>query len=73
MVKLWKLKKEKLRLLTILLVSNIVKNLNVSRYSDFDPTIENVKDPTFKTIHKYKKHPRILVIRTKSKWPIEIE
>ena len=33
---------------------NIVKNLNTSQYSDFDPIIENVK-----------KHPSILVIRTK--------
>ena len=44
---------------------NIVKNLNISQYSDFDPIIENVKDPTLKTILKYKKHPSILAIRTK--------
>ena len=25
-------------------VGNIVKNLNISQYSDFDPIIENVKD-----------------------------
>ena len=29
---------------------NIVKNLNISRYSDYDPIIENVKDPTLKAI-----------------------
>ena len=45
---------------------NIVKNLNISQYSDFDPIIENVKDPTLKAILKYKKHPSILAIRTKS-------
>ena len=28
---------------------NIVKNLNISQYSDFDPIIENVKDPTLKS------------------------
>ena len=44
---------------------NIVKNLNISQYSDFDPIIENVKDPTLKAILKCEKHPSILVIRTK--------
>ena len=44
---------------------NIVKNLNISQYSDFDPIIENVKDPTVKAILKYEKHPSILAIRTK--------
>ena len=29
---------------------NILKNLNISQYSDFDPIIENVKDPTLKAI-----------------------
>ena len=36
---------------------NIVKNLNISQYSDFDPIIEHVKDPTLKAILKYKKTP----------------
>ena len=44
---------------------NIVKNLNIFQYSDFDPIIENVKDPTLKAILKYEKHPSILAIRTK--------
>ena len=44
---------------------NIVKNLNISQYSDFDPIIENVKDPTLKAVLKYEKHPSILVIRIK--------
>ena len=44
---------------------NIVKNLNISQYSDFDPIIEKVKDPTLKAILKYEKHPSILAIRTK--------
>ena len=43
----------------------IVKNLNISQYSDFDHIIENVKDPTLKAILKYEKHPSILAIRTK--------
>ena len=44
---------------------NIVKNLYISQYSDFDLIIENVKDPTLKAILKYKKHHTILAIRTK--------
>ena len=44
---------------------NIVKNLNIFQYSDFDPIIVNVKDPTLKAILKYEKHPSILAIRTK--------
>ena len=44
---------------------NIVKNFNISQYSDFDPIIENVKVPSLKVILKYKKHPSILAIRTK--------
>ena len=44
---------------------NIVKNLNISQYSNFDPIIENVKDPTSKAILKYEKHPNILAIRSK--------
>ena len=44
---------------------DIVKNLNISQYSDFDPSVENVKNPSLKAILKYKKHPSILVIRTK--------
>ena len=42
---------------------NIVKNLNISQYSDFDPIIEKDKDPTLKAILEYKKHPSILVLR----------
>ena len=44
---------------------NIVKNLNISQYSDFDPIKENVKDSTLKAFLKYEKHPSILAIRTK--------
>ena len=44
--------------------SNIVKNLNISRYSEFDPVTENVADPTLKAIFKYKDHPSILAIQS---------
>ena len=64
MVKLWKLKMELLRFLKTFFF-NIVKNLNISQYCDFDPTIENVKDPTLKAILKYEKHPSVLAIITK--------
>ena len=64
MVKLWKLKMEQLRFLKTFFF-NIVKNLNISQYCDFDPTIENVKDPTLKAILKYEKHPSVLAIITK--------
>ena len=40
--------------------SNIVKNLNISRYSEFDP----VTDPILKAIFKYKDHPSILAIQS---------
>ena len=38
---------------------NVVKNLNISWYSDFDPVTEKVKDPTLKAILKYEKQPNI--------------
>ena len=44
--------------------SNIVKNLNISRYSEFDPVTENIADPTLKAIFKYKEHPSILAIQS---------
>ena len=47
------------------LFGNIVKNVNISQYSDFDPIIENVKDLTIKGILRYKKHTSVLAIRTK--------
>ena len=37
--------------------SNIVKNLNISRYSEFDPVTENIADPP-------KDHPSILAIQS---------
>ena len=44
---------------------NIVTNLNISQYFDFDLIIENVKDQTLNAILKFKKHPSIVAIRTK--------
>ena len=42
---------------------NIVKNLEINQYSNFDPVINNVKDPTLRVILKYKDHPSILTIQ----------
>ena len=44
--------------------SNVVKNLNISRYSEFDPVTENTADPTLTAIFKYKDHPSILGIQS---------
>ena len=43
--------KEAPEVLTIFL-GNIVKNLNIFQYSDFDPIIENAEDPSLKGILK---------------------
>ena len=42
--------------------ANIIKNLNISQFSDFDSIAEKVKDSTLKAILKYKEHPSILAI-----------
>ena len=52
MVKLWKLKKKQLSFFNNFF-GNILKNLYISQYSDFDSIIENVNDPTLKAILKY--------------------
>ena len=36
---------------------NIVKKLNISRYSDFDSVIKSRTDPTLKAVFKHKGHP----------------
>ena len=50
---------------TVEVFDNIVKNLIISQYSDFDPIIINVKGPNLKYILKHKEHPSILAIRNK--------
>ena len=52
MVKLGKLKKKQLSIFNNFF-GNILKNLYISQYSDFDSIIENVNDPTLKAILKY--------------------
>ena len=44
--------------------SNIVKNLGIPDYDNFDPILENMKEPV---ILIYKNHPIILAIRYREK------
>ena len=37
-------------------LSNIVNNMNILRYSEFDSVTENIAAPIFKAIFKYKDH-----------------
>ena len=41
---------------------NMVKNLEINQYSNFDPVINHVKDPTLRAILKFKDQPTILAI-----------
>ena len=47
--------------------SNIVKKLEISKFNSNDSVTENINDPVFKTILKYKIHPNILAIQKYSK------
>ena len=47
--------------------SNIVKNIKIPQYSNFDPIAQNIEDPTLKALVKYKSHPSILTIQAKYK------
>ena len=42
--------------------SNRVKDLKIPEYENLNPIFENVKDPVFKAILKYKNHPSIIAI-----------
>ena len=46
---------------------NIVKNLKIPECENLDPNFENVKDPIFRAILKYKNHPSITAIKEKAK------
>ena len=46
---------------------NIVKSIEINQYSNFDPVINHVKDPTLRAILKYKDHPSILAIQNNCK------
>ena len=42
--------------------SNIVTNLKIPEYADYDPTANNISDPILKIIVRYRNHPTILTI-----------
>ena len=48
-------------------LSNIVQNLDISRYSNGEPLVSNTNDATLKAILKYRNHPSIIAIRGKCK------
>ena len=45
--------------------SNIVQSFRIPEYENLNPNLENVKDPVFKAILKYKNHPSIIAIKEK--------
>ena len=47
--------------------SNIVQDLNISRYSNNKPLVHNTNDATLKAIFKYRNHPSIIAIQNKCK------
>ena len=47
--------------------SNIVQNLEISRYSNDESLVSNTNDATLKAILKYRNHPSIIAIRRKCK------
>ena len=46
---------------------NIVKNLKIPGYKNLNSSIENIKDPVFRAILRFKKHPSIIAIKEKLK------
>ena len=47
--------------------SNIIKDLKILQYSNFDPIAQNIEDPALKAIVKYKNHPSIRTVQVKYK------
>ena len=47
--------------------SNIVNNLEISKYSKYESFIDNIEDQTLRVILKYKNHPSIIAIQNKFK------
>ena len=47
--------------------SNIVQNLKISRYTNEEPIVSNISDPTLKPILKYRNHPSITAIQNRCK------
>ena len=47
--------------------SNIVQNLDISRYSNDELLVSNTNDANLKAILKYRNHPSIITIQNKCK------
>ena len=43
--------------------SNIIKNFEISKFSNYKPFIDNTEDKTLRAILEYKNHPRILLFK----------
>ena len=43
--------------------SNIIKNFETSKFSNYKPFIDNTEDKTLRAILKYKNHPSILLFK----------
>ena len=46
---------------------NVIKNLMIPKYSEYDASIDRVENRTITTILKYRNHPSILAIRERKK------
>ena len=42
---------------------NVIKNQMISKYSEYDPSIDRVENRTIRAILKYMNHPSFLAIR----------
>ena len=46
---------------------NVIKNLMIPKYNEYDPSIDRVANRTIRAILKYRNHPSILAIRERKK------
>ena len=46
---------------------NVIKNLMIPKYSEYDPSIDRVENRTIRAILKHRNHPSILAIRERKK------
>ena len=46
---------------------NVIKNLMIPKYSEYDPSINSIENRTIRAILKYRNHPSILAIRERKK------
>ena len=51
---------------------NVIKNLMIPKYSEYDPSIDRVENRTIRSILKCRNHPSILAIRELKKAQINV-